>query len=437
MADYTAIVEAGNAVVDLLRDNLTPEPLGNRELIALCSPHESENNQLTLYLYHIEEENQNQTSGYYQVNQNTQRRAAAQFTLRYLVTAHSKAPVQLRQADQHRIIGAAIQTLRDNPVIPQRYLAGSLAEEGAQLHVAVEKVPLEQLLKIWNNTSKDYKLSFVLMVTGVTIASKKQRQVSRVADMQIAIEPDTYGSMIHRRVSAVLRLRDGFLGTPIESTGALFRIDGTPHQPQAKPGGYRVWTGLETGRHELSVSMQGFQTEVLTIEIPADGSWEGSADLKPGPGYPFGRNAVTVQLHLTQDGQPLAGQPVWLAIAEPAPLKIAQDKAAKGAQSMRLFCKGEPGALPVPGAFLLEEDKQPELVYLQSFEKEEGQLGGPLAHPHARGKALLPAQQYRTDEAGIVRIMLREAAKLAVFCGGKIAYAAPQAGGENTFTLQF
>ena len=62
MADYTAIVEAGNAVVDLLRDNLTPEPLGNRELIALCSPHESENNQLTLYLYHIEEENQNQTA---------------------------------------------------------------------------------------------------------------------------------------------------------------------------------------------------------------------------------------------------------------------------------------------------------------------------------------------------------------------------------------
>lgn len=139
LADYTAIVEAGNAVVDLLRDNLTPEPLGNRELIALCSPHESENNQLTLYLYHIEEENQNMTSGYYQLDQTTQRRAAAQFTLRYLVTAHSKAPVQLRQADQHRIVGAAIQTLRDNPVVPQRYLAGSLAEEHAQLHLAVER----------------------------------------------------------------------------------------------------------------------------------------------------------------------------------------------------------------------------------------------------------------------------------------------------------
>ena len=56
MADYTALMEAGTALVEMLRDNLTPEPLGDRELIALCSPHENENNQLTLYLYHLEEE---------------------------------------------------------------------------------------------------------------------------------------------------------------------------------------------------------------------------------------------------------------------------------------------------------------------------------------------------------------------------------------------
>lgn len=188
MADYTALVEASNALVELLRDSLTPEPLSNRELISLCSPHESENNQLTLYLYHMEEESQNMTSGYYQVDQNTQRRRPAQFTLRYLVTAHSKAPAQLKQADQHRMIGAAIQTIRDNPVIPQQYLSGSLADEQAQLHLALEKVPLEQLLKIWNNTSKEYKLSFVVMLTGVTIASRSERRITRVTDVSIDIQ---------------------------------------------------------------------------------------------------------------------------------------------------------------------------------------------------------------------------------------------------------
>ena len=185
MADYTALVEAGNALVEMLRDILTPEPLGNRELIALCSPHESENNQLTLYLYQIEEENPNMTSGYYQVDRDTQRIRPAQFALRYLVTAHSKAPVQLREADQHRIVGAAVQALRDNPVIPQKYLTGSMAEEGAQLRVMVEKTPMEQLLKIWNNTSKEYKLSFVVLLTGITIRSRRERRVSRVTDVAI------------------------------------------------------------------------------------------------------------------------------------------------------------------------------------------------------------------------------------------------------------
>ena len=185
MADYTAFVEAGNALVELLRDNLTPEPLANRELISLCSPHENENNQLTLYLYHIEEESQNLTSGYYQANRDFQRKMPAQFILRYLLTAHSKAPVQLREADQHRIMGAVNQVIRDNPVIPQRYLTGSSAEERAELHVMMEKTPLEQLLKIWNNTSKEYKLSMSVMITGVTIDSRHERRTPRVTDVEL------------------------------------------------------------------------------------------------------------------------------------------------------------------------------------------------------------------------------------------------------------
>lgn len=185
MADYTAFTEAGSALVELLRDSLTPEPLGNRELINLCSPHESENNQLTLYLYHIEEENQNVNSGYYSVDRDTQRIRPAQFTLHYLLTAHSKAPAQMKEADQQRIMGAAVQTLRDNPVIPSRFLSGSIAAEGAELHVSIDRIPLEQMLKIWNNTSKEYKLSVVVTVTGVTIDSRRERRVARVTEVAI------------------------------------------------------------------------------------------------------------------------------------------------------------------------------------------------------------------------------------------------------------
>ena len=188
MADYTALTEAGMALVELLRDNLTPEPLGNRELINLCSPHESENNQLTLYLYHIEEEVQGLFTGYYSVDSSTERMRAANYTLHFLMTPHSKAPAQMKEADQYRIMGAAIQTLRDNPVIPQKYLSGSLAAERTQLHIALDKVPMEQMLKIWNNTSKDYKLSIVVSLTGVTIDSRRERRVARVTEVVIGTE---------------------------------------------------------------------------------------------------------------------------------------------------------------------------------------------------------------------------------------------------------
>ena len=185
MADYTALVEAGTALMELLRDHLTPEPIGKRELISLCSPHESENNQLTLYLYQVEEDTQGVPSGYYQVSQNVQRIRPARFNLRFLVTAHSKAPAQLKEADQYRIIGAAIQVLKDHPVLDAQYLSGSLAQENARVSVVLEKTPLDQLLKIWNNTSNTYKLSFTVLLTGVEIDSKRERTVSRVTDVTI------------------------------------------------------------------------------------------------------------------------------------------------------------------------------------------------------------------------------------------------------------
>ena len=185
MADYTALVEAGSALVDLLRDNLTPEPIGNRELIALCSPHESENNQLTLYLYQVEEDTQGAQSGYYQVSREVERIRPTRYNLRFLVTAHSKAPAQLKEADQYRMVGAALQVLRDHPVIDQQYLTGSLAEQNARIHVVLEKTTQDQLLKIWNNTSTAYKLSFVVLLTGVEIDSKRERRFTRVTDVSI------------------------------------------------------------------------------------------------------------------------------------------------------------------------------------------------------------------------------------------------------------
>jgi len=183
MADYTALVEAGEALAELLRHELTPEPINDRELISIASPFEAENNQLTLYLFQIDEDLQSGYSGYIQESANVQRMQPAQFQLSYLVTAHSKAPVHMKESDQQRIIGKVVQVVKDYPAIPLQFLRGSMAGSGVTLNLSLERPNFEQMLKIWNNTQIPYKLSVVVKIAGVSIESGRTRYVPRVTDV--------------------------------------------------------------------------------------------------------------------------------------------------------------------------------------------------------------------------------------------------------------
>jgi len=195
MAEYTAFVETGEALTELLRSELTPEPINDRELISLGSPFEAENNQLTLYLFHVDEDLQGGFTGYQQESPNRQRMQPSTFQLSYLITAHSKAPVRMKEADQHRIIGKVVQVIKDHPFIPPEMLGGSLEGSGTMLSLNLERPNFEQMLKIWNNNSVPYKLSLVCKVGGVTIDSNRVRTISRVKDVTIELAD---GSQIGR-----------------------------------------------------------------------------------------------------------------------------------------------------------------------------------------------------------------------------------------------
>lgn len=190
LAEYTAIYEAANALVELLRANMTPEPVSKRELISLCSPYESENNQLTVYLFHIDEDQHSTQQGYFQQGENLQRAYPTGLTLSFLITAQSKAPTQLREADQYRMLGNVVQILHDHPIIESEYLTGSLKDSGASLHILIERLPHEQMVKIWNNSSMPYKLSLVVKLTGVSIDSERTRHVKRVESVDIGVDRD-------------------------------------------------------------------------------------------------------------------------------------------------------------------------------------------------------------------------------------------------------
>ncbi|MEE0766971.1 MAG: Pvc16 family protein, partial [Christensenellales bacterium] len=123
-----------------------------------------------------------------QQTRNMQRMAPSRFQLSFLITAHSKAPAQLREADQYRMLGAALQVLKDQPVLDRKYLQGSLLDTGAAIHISVERPNFDQMIKIWNNTTKPYKLSIVCKLEGILIDSKRTRRVARVGDVAIALD---------------------------------------------------------------------------------------------------------------------------------------------------------------------------------------------------------------------------------------------------------
>lgn len=187
MADYTGLVEAGEALVELIRNELTPEPISTRELISLCSPHESENNQLTVFLYRMEEDPHENQAGFYQHSRDVQKPHPARVNLSFLITAHSKAPAQMKEADQYRMIGAVIQVIKDNTILDKKYYTGSLLESGEELRISVDRLDFEQLIKIWNNTTSPYKLSVSVQLQGLEISSRRERTIRRVGEVEIDV----------------------------------------------------------------------------------------------------------------------------------------------------------------------------------------------------------------------------------------------------------
>jgi len=190
MGSSNAIAEAGISVVNLLKKNMTPEPIASPESVGLCMPQEPEDFQLTVWIYSFEEQKGMGGGVGFRpdaADSTKERFAPMRIKLYLLVTAHSKAPAQTRSMDEYRIIGRAMQILRDMPIIESEYLEGSLASEASTISVEMINLSAEELSKVWNNPSKPVKLSFALSVT-VTIESNLVRQVdTRVGEAHIEL----------------------------------------------------------------------------------------------------------------------------------------------------------------------------------------------------------------------------------------------------------
>ena len=236
--------------------------------------------------------------------------------------------------------------------------------------------------------------------------------------------------MISIHVSAVCRVRDGFTGREINPSALTCNLDGVPCRPVGKADGYLVFTDLSKGVQRLSLRCQGYQEEWVELECDG-GTREIDVTMKPGAGYPFRGGVTRLKLTVLEKGVPAAGKLLWLAAAGPE-VKIAQTKAAAGERQTRVYCKGR----AVPGAYLVEDGKDSEIVAVQAFEGENAFFAAPLKKDHSRSRDLYPAQRYHTGEDGTLAAVFREPCTVQVY-----APEAGLAGGidlsedENDFTI--
>jgi hypothetical protein len=171
MANYTAIVDAGASIIEVLRDNLTPEPILSPDMIGLCSPAETGDLQLGLYLYSIKQNREYRRDG----------EPMLVLTLYYLLTAYSSADIKQRAYDEDYILGAAIQVLHENSSLGSAYLQGTLGSSGEELRVDQYFLSPEDIQKIWlfpnipYRTSVGYMVYPIIIDTGGFIAAPRVR----------------------------------------------------------------------------------------------------------------------------------------------------------------------------------------------------------------------------------------------------------------------
>ena len=237
--------------------------------------------------------------------------------------------------------------------------------------------------------------------------------------------------MIRMQVNAVFQIRDGFAGRIIEGGNLICMLDGVSVRPVSKPGGYLIFTNLPAGAHQLRICAAGYQDEY--VDFTTDGSCrEFYVALKPGRQYLFRQSVTRLHLQLNRD---LKNRQIWIGAPCALECKVAQAKAEAGSTQFRIYCKGSPALLPVPGTFLIEDGENSEIVVLKSLSEEVGVLEAPLCKDHSRSRRILPVQAYRCDEQAEIHAAFALSGAAVVYTGSGEPQSQELTEGDNQWTL--
>lgn len=188
IGDYSVIADVSASLVKLLRENMTPDPIPQPEMIGLASPVDKGDFYLSLYLYNVRESGDNRQTHMIARGTTQIQYPPMAVDLSYLLTVHSPAELQSRALDEHRILGRAMQVFYDHSILRGSMTLGTLAEKDEEVRIVMEPLNGESILNMWNFADTPYRLSVSYTVGPVNIDSTRIKTTKRVSETDFRIQ---------------------------------------------------------------------------------------------------------------------------------------------------------------------------------------------------------------------------------------------------------
>ncbi len=171
MAKYTVLADVSKTLVELLKDQLVPEPVAKPENIGVCEPKERGSFVVGIHPYDFQINNEIRQIDPIVLPDGNLQNPPTSYQISYMISVASKAEVLNRASDEQRILGRIVQALGDNVRLPQKYMPDSLRMANEEITIQMIPMELEEKVKIWTMYSEPYKLSVFYSVGPLLVDS--------------------------------------------------------------------------------------------------------------------------------------------------------------------------------------------------------------------------------------------------------------------------
>ena len=176
---YTAIADVSRTLVELLRRELVPDLIEKEDLIGLCSPDNSADFQVGIYLYEVRQSESFRLSGRQNAGLHRQKYPPIVLDLSYMITPYYKGDVKFLAEDEQVTLGRIIQVMNDHNTM--------FSDSGEPVELEFLSPTLDDRQKIWIGNAP-YRTSVFLSARAVIVDSARETKISRVTDVTIEAE---------------------------------------------------------------------------------------------------------------------------------------------------------------------------------------------------------------------------------------------------------